>query len=278
MGSSRLLGDRDTVRGLIQQLQFLQPGWGDLIEILLVSYLVYRLLLLIQETRAMQMLVGVLLLGALYLISVLADFRLIRTLLGTLLQYGAIAALVVFQPELRAALARLGQSRLLRLLGSVKDERTRDQLIEGIEQLSKSRLGAIVAIQREVGLKEYAETGSTVGAQVSPDLLTTIFSHGSPLHDGAVIVVGDMIQTAGAILPLSQNPVKDRSLGTRHRAAIGLSEETDAIVIVVSEETSRISVAYRGRLETGVDGDRLREYLEVGSPSGKTSMRLAPAV
>lgn len=278
MGSSRLLGDRDTVRGLIQQLQFLQPGWGDLIEILLVSYLVYRLLLLIQETRAMQMLVGVLLLGALYLISVLADFRLIRTLLGTLLQYGAIAALVVFQPELRAALARLGQSRLLRLLGSVKDERTRDQLIEGIEQLSKSRLGAIVAIQREVGLKEYAETGSTVGAQLSPDLLTTIFSHGSPLHDGAVIVVGDMIQTAGAILPLSQNPVKDRSLGTRHRAAIGLSEETDAIVIVVSEETSRISVAYRGRLETGVDGDRLREYLEVGSPSGKTSMRLAPAV
>ncbi|NNM31455.1 MAG: TIGR00159 family protein [Gemmatimonadetes bacterium] len=266
------------MRGLIQQLQFLQPGWGDLIEILLVSYLVYRLLLLIQETRAMQMLVGVLLLGALYLISVLADFRLIRTLLGALLQYGAIAALVVFQPELRAALARLGQSRVLRLLGTVKDERTRDQLIEGIEQLSKARLGAIVAIQREVGLKEYAETGSAVGAQISRDLLTTIFSHGSPLHDGAVIVVGDMIQTAGAILPLSQNPVKDRSLGTRHRAAIGLSEETDAIVIVVSEETSRISVAYRGRLEMGVDADRLREYMEVASPSGKASVRLAPAV
>lgn len=264
--------------GFIQQLQFLQPGWGDLFEILLVSFLVYRLLLLIQETRAMQMLVGVLLLAALYLVAVFVDFRLIRTLLEALLQYGAIAALVVFQPELRAALARLGQSRVLRLLGSAKHARMVDQLIEGVEQLAKARLGAIVAVQRDVGLKEYAETGSTVEARISPDLLTTIFSNGSPLHDGAVIVVGDMIHAAGAILPLTQNPIKDRSLGTRHRAAIGLSEETDAVVIVVSEETSRISVAYRGRLEAGVDADRLREFLEVTSSSGAPGMRLAPAV
>jgi len=266
------------VGGLIQQLQFLQPGWGDLFEILLVSFLVYRLLLLIQETRAMQMLVGVLLLGALYLVAVFVDFRLIRTLLEALLQYGAIAALVVFQPELRAALARLGQSRVLRLLGSAKQARIVDQLIEGVEELSRARLGAIVAVQRDVGLKEYAQTGSAVEARVSSDLLSTIFAHGSPLHDGAVIVVGDMIHAAGAILPLTQNPIKDRTLGTRHRAAIGLSEETDAVVIVVSEETSRISVAYRGRLEVGVDADRLREFLDVTSTSGAPSMRLAPAV
>ena len=264
--------------GFIQQLQFLRPGWGDLFEILLVSFLVYRLLLLIQETRAMQMLVGVLLLAAMYMLAVFVDFRLIRTLLENLLQYGAIAALVVFQPELRAALARLGQSRIIRLLGSAKEARIVDQLIEGIEQLSRARLGAIVAVQRDVGLKEYAQSGSSVEARVSPDLLTTIFSHGSPLHDGAVIVVGDTIHTAGAILPLTQSTIKDRSLGTRHRAAIGLSEETDAVVIVVSEETSRISVAYRGRLEMGVDADRLREYLEVTTPPGAASVRLAPAV
>lgn len=264
--------------GFIQQLQFLQPGWGDLVEIFLVSFLVYRLLLLIQETRAMQMLLGILLLVAMYLGAVLVDFRLIRTLLQGLLQIGAIAALVVFQPELRAALARLGQSRIVRLLGSATEARIVDQLIEGVEQLARARLGAILVIQRDVGLKEYAETGRLVEAKVSPEMLSTIFAHGSPLHDGAVIIVGNTIHVAGAILPLTQNPIKDRSLGTRHRAAIGLSDETDAVVLVVSEETSRISVAYRGRLEMGVDAARLREYLEVTSPGAMTSTRLAPAV
>ncbi len=250
------------MNGFFQQLQFLSPGWTDLVEIAIVSLLIYRILLLIRETRAMQMLFGILLLAGLYLMSVIFGLSLIRRLIEALLQYGAIAALVVFQPEMRAALARLGQTRLVSMLGSARQERIVDRLVEGVEQLAQSGVGAIVAVQRETGLKEYAQTGSSVEAMLSAELLGTIFAPQSPLHDGAVIIVGDVIKAAGAILPLTQNPVRDRSLGTRHRAALGLSEETDAIVIVVSEETSRISIAYRGSIEMGVDGNRLRQLLE----------------
>ena len=264
------------MNGFFQQLQFLRPGWTDLVEITIVFLLIYRILLLIRETRAMQMLLGVLLLAVMYLMALIADFSLIRGLLDTLLQYGAIAALVVFQPEMRAALARLGQTRLMRLLGSAREARIVDRLVEGVERLSRQGVGAIVAVQRETGLKEYARTGRSVEAMLSPDLLGTIFAPRSPLHDGAVIVVGDTIRSAGAILPLTQNPLSDRSLGTRHRAAIGLSEETDAVVIVVSEETSRISVAHRGRLEVGISGEQLREMLERTLPETE-GLRATPS-
>lgn len=264
------------MNGFLQQLQFLRPGWTDLVEITIVFLLIYRILLLIRETRAMQMLLGVLLLAGMYLMAVIADFSLIRGLLEALFQYGAIAALVVFQPEMRAALARLGQTPLMRLLGTAQEARMVDRLVEGIERLSREGVGAIVAVQRETGLKEYALTGRSVEAKLSADLLGTIFAPQSPLHDGAVIVVGDTIRSAGAILPLTQNPVSDRSLGTRHRAAIGLSEETDAVVIVVSEETSRISVARRGRIETGIGGEQLREILERSLPEAE-GLRATPS-
>lgn len=243
------------------QLHFLQPGWGDLVEILIVAVLFYRLLLLIQRTRAMQMLLGALLLVVLYFAALVLDFALIRYLLETLFQYGAIAALVVFQPELRSGLARLGQSPLIRYLRSMEESQEAEELIEAITELARLKRGAIVAIQREVGLDEYAETGSPVNAPVSSQILKTIFTPYTPLHDGAVIINGGKIVTAGAILPLTQLPVRDKSLGTRHRAALGLSEETDAVVVVVSEETSRISVAQGGRIEVGVDEARLREVL-----------------
>ena len=128
-------------------------------------------------------------------------------------------------------------------------------------RLARARHGAIIAIERDVGLDEYAETGSVVDARVSAEMLATIFTPYSPLHDGAVLITGDQIKTAGAILPLTQSSVRDRSLGTRHRAALGLSEETDALVIVVSEETAQISLAVEGRLERDVDSDRLREVV-----------------
>lgn len=259
------------MNGFLQQLQFLRPGWNDLVEIVIVFLLVYRLLLYIRETRAMQMLLGVLLLAGLYLISVILDLSLIRRLIEAIFQYGAIAALVVFQPEMRAALARLGQSRLVRMLGSSGESRIVDRLVEGAAQLAAAGVGAILAVQRETGLREYAQTGRRVQAVLSPELLGTIFAPNSPLHDGAVIIVGDSIQAAGAILPLTQNPVSDRKLGTRHRAAIGLSEETDAVVIVVSEETSKVSVAYRGRIESGVTRERLREVLEASLPQAAAS-------
>lgn len=260
-----------------EQLPFFRPGWTDLGEILLVAFLLYRILLVIQRTRAMQILLGLLLLAFSYGVARLLDLILIRTLLETFFQYGAIAALVVFQPELRSALARLGQSRMLRAFQRLEGSRVADEVVEAAERLSRNKIGAIIVMEQDVGLDEYAQTGSAVEARVSSEMLTTIFTPLSPLHDGAVLISGDVIKTAGAILPLTQSTVTDRSLGTRHRAALGLSEETDAVVIVVSEETSQISVAMGGRLERDVDPERLRNILSGVLPDGESALRPAPA-
>lgn len=263
---------------ILEQLQFLRPGWTDLVEILIVTFLLYRVLLVIQRTRAMQIALGVVSLAFLYGVSRIFDLILIRTLLEATLQYGAIAVLVVFQPELRAALARLGQARMLRVFQRLEGSRVAEEIVEAAEQLSRAKQGAIIAIEQEVGLGEYAETGSAVDARVSAEMLTTIFTPYSPLHDGAVLVSGDKIRSAGAILPLTQSTVKDRSLGTRHRAALGLSEETDAIVVVVSEETAQISVALGGRLERDVGPERLRTILEGARPSAEAALVPGAAV
>ncbi|MDT8341504.1 MAG: diadenylate cyclase CdaA [Longimicrobiales bacterium] len=263
----------------LDELLLLRPGWRDLLQILLVAGGIYRILILVQRTRAMQMLLGLLLVATIYLGAVVLRLDLIRYLLAQLFQYGAIAALVVFQPELRSALARLGQSRMLRVFTRLRESEVVDEIVAAVEQLSRSGIGAIIALEQGVGLDEYAQTGRRVEARVSAEMLTTIFTPNSPLHDGAVLVSGDQIRCAGAILPLTQYPVPDRSLGTRHRAALGLSEETDAVVIVVSEETSRVSVARAGRLERDVKQDRLREILEGVVPEargGLGSLTAAP--
>lgn len=257
---------------LWEQLQFLRPGWTDLLEILVVAFLLYRILLVIQRTRAMQILLGVVVLAFGYGVARLLDLILITALLENAFRYGAIAALVVFQPELRAALARLGQSRMIRVFQRLEGSQVADEIVEAVERLSRTRVGAIIAIEQDVGLDEYAETGSSVQARVSSEMIATIFTPYSPLHDGAILIRGDEIRTAGAILPLTQSSVSDRSLGTRHRAALGLSEETDALVIVVSEETAQVSVAQGGRLERGVDGDRLREILLGALPHKDTPL------
>jgi diadenylate cyclase len=255
-----------------EQLQILRPGWTDLAEIVIVAYIVYRVLLVLQRTRAMQIMLGVVLLAFLYGTARLLDLILIRTILEAAFQYGAIGALIVFQPELRAALARLGQSRMLRAFTRMEGSRVAEEIVEAAERLSRARHGAIIAIEQDVGLGEYAETGSAVDARVSAEMLTTIFTPYSPLHDGAVLISGDQIRAAGAILPLTQSPVKDRSLGTRHRAALGLSEETDAIVVVVSEETAQLSVAVGGRLERDVTPDRLRAIVRGGAPAPEMAL------
>jgi len=250
------------VSSIWEQVRLLTPGWADLIEIAIVAALAYRILILLQRTRAMQMILGVGLLAGFYFLARILDFSLIRSILETLFQYGAIAALVVFQPELRAALTRLGQSRMFRLFVKLESRQVVDEILEAVEYLVRTGTGALIVIEHEVGLDEYARTGSELEARVSHDMLTTIFTPLSPLHDGAVIIRGDMIKAAGAILPLTQTTLHDRTLGTRHRAALGLAEESDATVIVVSEETSRISVARAARLEVGVEIAKLREILE----------------
>ena len=260
-----------------EQLQFLRPGWVDLVEIVIVTFLLYRILLVLQRTRALQILIGVVLLAVTYGAARLFDLILIRTILEAFFQYGAIAALVVFQPELRSALARLGQSRMIRVFHGLEASRVADEIVEAVQRLSRARHGAIIAVEREIELGVYAETGSPVHARVSAEMLATIFTPLSPLHDGAVLIRGDIIQTAAAILPLTQTTVHDRSLGTRHRAALGLSEETDAIVIVVSEETAKVSVALAGRLERGVDPERLQEILVGTLPERPQALTPAPA-
>jgi diadenylate cyclase len=250
---------------ILEQLRLLHPGWRDLVEIAVVSFALYRVLLLIHRTRAMQVLVGLVVLAIAYGIAYVLQLGMIVYLLSLVFSYGAIALLVVFAPELRAALAQIGRSPMSRFLANMRESQIADEVAEAVERLSRSGIGAIVAIEREVSLEEYVHSGSEMHAKVSADLLATIFTPYSPLHDGAVIIRADMIVGAGCILPLSQASLIDRSLGTRHRAALGLSEETDALVIVVSEETATITGAQNGRLARDITAVEVREVVAGGT-------------
>lgn len=249
------------MNAVLQAFDFLAPDWKDLLEIVVVAVVIYRILLLLAGTRALQMLAGLLLLVGVYFFARILNLNLLREILETMFQFGAIAAIVVFQPELRNALAHLGQNRLFRLFNRLEENEVAEEIAVAAEELARAKVGAIMAIEQEVGLGEYIETGTPLQARVSAPLLSTVFTPYSPLHDGAVIVRGDTVVAAGAILPLTQFPVADKSLGTRHRAALGLSEETDALVVVISEETSTISLAHRGQLRRGLDRDRLTAVL-----------------
>ena len=258
------------------QLPFPTPGWRDLLEILIVAYVVYALLRFMVGTRALQIVFGLLVLAVIYLLAFLLKLSMITYLLGVVFTYGVFAALVVFQPELRQALARLGQTPVFRLFGAGPGPASAEEIAKAVERLSRSAIGAIIAVEREVRLDDYLESGTAMHASVSADLLATIFSPYSPLHDGAVLVRGEEIVGAGCILPLTQNPVADRSLGTRHRAAIGLSEESDALVLVVSEETAIISLARAGTLIRGLDADQVSAALS-GRPVLPPTVPTGPA-
>ncbi len=244
-----------------EPLPFITPGFRDVIEILIVAFLIYRLLLFLAGTKALQILLGLIFLVLVYFVAVIFKLDMITTLLGFVFTYGAFAAVVVFQPELRQALARMGRSRAIRFLSHTNEKAVADEVAEAVGRLARNGTGAIIAVEGEVPLNDYIESGTEMEAATSADLLATIFTPYSPLHDGAVIVRGSHILAAGAVLPLTQFPVTDKTLGTRHRAALGLSEETDAIVVVVSEETSKISIASRGLLRRGVTPDQVRETL-----------------
>ena len=250
----------------LAQLRLLHPGWRDVIEVLVVAYALYRVLRLFHGTRTLQIVTGLGMLIAIYTAAWFLKLEMITYLLGFVFQYGAIALLVVFAPELRAALAHLGQARFGGLFRQMEQREVAEEICEAIERLSRSGIGAIVAIEREVPLDGYSESGSPMEAKVSADLLATIFTPYSPLHDGAVLVRGDTIIAAGCILPLSQRSMIDRTLGTRHRAALGLTDETDALVVVVSEERSTISVAQRGQLWLDLTPADVRDILAGRAP------------
>lgn len=233
----------------------------DLLDIFLVAVLFYRLLILVKGTRAAQMYVGLL---VIVLIGVIArEFELIaiKWIVDSLKTVWLIAFVILFQPELRHALAQLGRTRYFRSFLRGESYGVLGEVVRAVETLARHRQGALIVLERNVGLRNFVETGTRIDARVSAELLLTLFSAGSPLHDGAVILREEQVLAASCILPLSSNPRTPATLGTRHRAALGLSEETDAAVICVSEQTGGISVAYRGRLMERLDAGQLRSEL-----------------
>lgn len=244
------------------RMRFLHPSVTDVIDIAVVAFIVYKLFTLVRGTRALQMMMGfVVLVFAAYAAQLLRLEALNRIFQAGQLVW-VIAILIVFQPELRSALARIGRAPVLKFFVKVEESPVVAEVVAAAAQLSEDKRGALIAIQREVGLMEYVESGKPLNAEVSAELLSTIFAPYTPLHDGAVVIEGNHIVAAACILPLTQFPVYDATIGTRHRAAIGLSEETDAVVVVISEETGNISLAVGGRLEKNLSPEQLNERLE----------------
>ncbi len=237
-------------------------GWRDVVDIAIVSILIYEVLKLIRGTRAVQMAVGGALAVALFYLSRLAELETVNWVIRNLVGYVVFAAIVLFQSDIRRALAHLGRAPFFRYLakGETVDE-TVEEIAVAAQMLSSQRTGAIIAIERQIGLRNYAEGGIPLDAEISYDLLVTIFQNGTPLHDGAVIIQENRITAAACFLPLTVNPRLSKDLGTRHRAAIGLTEENDAVAVVVSEETGWISVVLEGRIERNLTPERLRGRL-----------------
>lgn len=240
--------------------QIIWPAFSGIIEILVLACGFYFLLLFFRETRSIKVFLGLLLLlMALIAITSILHIYALNWLLRQLSVYLAVALLIIFQPEIRRALAEIGRTPFL---GPQVDSRGYvDSIIEAVMLLAERRIGALIAIERTESTKAIQETGVQLDAKVNADLLATIFFPHTPLHDGGVMIVGNRIVAAGCLFPLCQQPELSRGLGTRHRAAMGLTEETDAIAIVVSEETGTISISTRGRLSRDFDEERLRKFL-----------------
>ena len=233
----------------------------DLLDILLVAVLFYRLLILVKGTRSAQMYVGLLVIVVIGLLAREFDLIAIKWIVESLKTVWLIAFVILFQPELRHALALFGRTRYFRSFWRADHYGVLGEIVRAVETLSQRRHGALIVIERNMGLRNFVETGTRLDAKISAELLVTLFSPGSPLHDGAVILREDTAIAAPCILPLSANPRTPAGLGTRHRAGLGMSEETDAAVIVVSEQTGAISIAFRGRVRQGVDEGELRSEL-----------------
>ena len=237
-------------------------GWWDLLDIAVVSFLIYEFLKLIRGTRAAQMAVGSLFVVGMFYVSQLAPLQTLNWLIRNALVYVAFAAIVIFQSDIRRALAHFGQAPFFRYFNrQLAADETIEEVVVATSMLAQQKVGAIIVLEREIGLRNYIESGIPLDATLTYDLLATIFRPGSPLHDGAVILQEGRVAAAACFLPLTVNPRLSRELGTRHRAAIGLTEESDAAAIVVSEETGLVSVALDGEIERGLSTDDLRQRL-----------------
>jgi uncharacterized protein (TIGR00159 family) len=234
--------------------------WIDLLDILIVGFIIYQLLQFIRGTHAVQMALGGVVLVAFYWFSQLFNLETVNWILRTFLPYVVFGVIVVFQAEIRKVLAHLGKTPLFGF-SKQRTEEVIDEVVLASTTLAAQRTGAIIVIERDMGLRSYIETGIALDAIVTYDLLISIFNPGTPLHDGAVVVQGNRVAAAACFLPLTVNPELSRQLGSRHRAAIGLTEDTDAVVVVISEETGVISLVYGGRIRRDFDGTTLKQAL-----------------
>jgi len=239
--------------------------WQDAVDILLVAFLVYRILLMIRDTRAMQMLKGFLVLLLFALIGIQFGFYTVNWLLTSLWAVWLIAFTIIFQPELRRILVQLGRRRMF--MGFFKEEaRLYKEITEACRVLARCKIGALIVLERAINLKSYIDTVTPLDAELSAELLVTIFVPRTPLHDGAVIIRENSVAAAGCILPLTQDPNVSRNLGTRHRAGIGITEETDAVALVISEEKHSITLAVAGKITPAIDSQTLEEMLTLYGP------------
>ncbi|PYQ03617.1 MAG: TIGR00159 family protein [Acidobacteria bacterium] len=238
-----------------------QFSWLDVVDVLIVAFIVYQLLQFIRGTHAVQMALGGLVLVILYWASQWFNLETVNWLLRTFLPYVVFGIIVVFQTEIRKVLAHLGKTPLLGAFATTRTEEVIDEIVLAATTLAAQRTGAILVIEREMGLRSYIETGIALDALLTYDLLISIFNPGTPLHDGAVVIQGNRVAAAACFLPLTVNPGLARELGSRHRAAIGVTEDTDALAVVVSEETGGISVVVGGNIRRNVDGRALKQAL-----------------
>ncbi len=247
------------LKGLLSTMRIL-----DFVDILVVAVILYQLYYMIRGTRAISLLKGLLLLGAFTVVSSWMELYVVNWLLEKSMTVLIVALPIVFQPELRRALEQLGRGQIINRSTLVDDEeriRVIDEVVLACERMARDRIGALIVFERYVGLGDYIDTGIFVDAVVSEELLGNIFIPNTPLHDGAVFIRENRVMAAGCLLPLTQDRGLSSELGTRHRAAIGLSEQTDALVVVVSEETGSISYTYSGQIYRHLDADNLRNML-----------------
>lgn len=243
----------------------------DIVEIIIITFMIYAILVWVKETRAWALLRGVLVIGAFLLVAFFTGMTTIIWIAERLISLAVIAVVVILQPELRKALENLGQKNIFASLFSLDmlkasvnarfSDRTINEIVKACVEMGRAKTGALIVVEHKQRLTDYEKTGIDLDALVSSQLLINIFEHNTPLHDGAIIVRGDRIVSATCYLPLSDNMLLSKDLGTRHRAGVGISEATDSMTVIVSEETGKISVAYGGRLHRGLTADELREYL-----------------
>ena len=236
--------------------------WQDVVDILAVAFIIYRVILLIRGTRAIQMAAGLAVITVIYFVARQLGLYTLHWLLGTILSSLFLLIVIVFQDDIRRVLTQMGQTPFLKM--RVKTFQILEEVAKAVTTMAESRTGALIVFERRVGLADHFESGVVVDGQVSRELLCTIFAKNTPLHDGAVIIQKGRLAVAATVLPLTTNPNVSRRLGTRHRAALGITEQTDAMAVVVSEETGSISVAIHGKLTRDVDSGTLRRILHTG--------------